>query len=67
MTINRYYQYVSVLLAFGCIAIGVKDSSGLLIALGCILLVGAVATIMHLKSGKHNPASKLPKDFKVSE
>jgi hypothetical protein len=67
MKINKYYQCFSVLLALGCIAIGAKDSNGLLIALGSILLVGAVATIMHLKSGKYNSASKLPKDFKANE
>jgi hypothetical protein len=65
MKINKYYQYIVVAIGISCLIVGFFEKNGLLLALGGILLVGAVGTVIHLTTGKHNSSSKLPKDYDV--
>ena len=65
MKINKYYQYFVLVISLFCLVVGVIEKNGLLAGIGGVLLIGAIGTIMHLRSGKYNSSSKLPKDCKV--
>lgn len=65
MKINLAYQYFALLIGISCLITGWFSDKGLMLAVGCIVAVGATGTIIHLRTRKHNPSSKLPKDIKT--
>lgn len=65
--INYYYQYFAFLIAVLCIATGVVKENWLLVGIGCPIMIWSFATIIHIRTGKHNSISKLPPDIKINK
>ncbi len=63
LKLNKIYQYFVLIIAVVCLVFGIIEKNNLLIVLGAFLMVLAIGTIWHILNGKHNSASKLPKDI----
>jgi hypothetical protein len=65
LKINKYYQYIALIIALVCIVFAALESSIYLALLGGFIAIGAIGTLKHINTGEHDKDSKLPKGMKI--
>ena len=65
LKINLIYQGIVLLIGVILIVNSVLNDELLFVTLGGLLVIGALGTMVHILTGRHNTDSKLPKDIKV--
>jgi len=65
--INLIYQVIVLFIAVMLVVSSALQGEMLFVALGGLLIVGAIGTIAHIRTGQHNTDSKLPQDLNVKD
>jgi hypothetical protein len=65
LKINKYYQYISLVVGVGCIVFSALESVIYMALLGGYIAINAIGTLKHIHTGEHDKDSTLPKDIKI--
>jgi len=65
LKINKYYQFISLIIGVVCIVFSALESNIYMALLGGYISIRSIGTLKHIYSGKHDKDSSLPENIKI--